>query len=90
MDTTSRFIPNTLLLKLEVLSLSVDHPDPHTHLLELDPAKCLRQYITQLIIGTDLLDLNLPLLCIFSHQVILHLNVFASTAQEWILDQHYC
>jgi hypothetical protein len=89
-DTTSGFIPNTLLLKLEVLRLSVNHPDPRAHLLKLDSAERLGQNISQLIIGTDLLHLNLPLLCTLSHQVILHFNMFASTAQDWILDQCHC
>jgi hypothetical protein len=72
----------TLLIKLEVLSLSVDFLDLHTHLLKLDFAERLGQNIAQLIIGSDLFYLNFPLLYTFSHQVILHLYVFALTAQD--------
>jgi hypothetical protein len=42
--------------------MSVDHPNPGTHLLELDSPECFGQYIAQLIISPDLLDFDLPLL----------------------------
>jgi hypothetical protein len=59
-------------------------------LLKLDFAEWLCKHITQPLISSDKLYLNLPILCILSDQMEPYIDIFAPIMMHRILDYRNC
>jgi hypothetical protein len=68
----------------------LDHPDPASQLLKLDSPECLRQNVSELILGVDIVGVDKSLLNAVANEVVPQLNMLSSLMEDEILAQRLC
>jgi len=66
---------------------NLNHPNPGTKLLKLDPPKRLGEKVGKLILGVDVASLDAPLIQTASDEVILDADMFAALMEDEVLRQ---
>jgi hypothetical protein len=66
------------------------HPDPEPQLLKLHTPECLRQNLSEPILGVDVVGIDESLLNAVTNEMVPQLDMLASLVEDGILAQHKC
>jgi hypothetical protein len=93
LDTAYTRVKTPTILPLSLVCLArgyLDHPDPRSQLLKLYSPECLRQDVSELILGVDVVGVDESFLNAVVNEVVPQLDMLASLVEDGILAQRRC